>query len=54
MVRASKKDKEENKDIEKELQQIIELVNSANLEELEIREGKKRVRIKKKVVRVKE
>ncbi|MDI6734624.1 MAG: biotin/lipoyl-binding protein [bacterium] len=55
MVRTSKKDKEEkDKDIEKELHQIIELVNSANLEELEIREGKKRVRIKKKVIREKE
>ncbi len=55
MVRTSKKDKEEkDKDIEKELHQIIELVNSANLEELEIREGKKRIRIKKKILREKE
>ncbi|MFH1563216.1 MAG: biotin/lipoyl-containing protein [Nitrospirota bacterium] len=54
MVRASKKDKEEDKNIERELHQIIELVNLANLEELEIREGKKRVRIKKRVIREKE
>ncbi|MEW6620168.1 MAG: biotin/lipoyl-containing protein [bacterium] len=38
------------KDIEKTLHEIIGLATTANLEELEICEGKRRIRIKKKVI----
>jgi len=47
MVTHSKNDKDE--DIEKVLHEIIELSTSANIEELEIREGKRSIRIKKKI-----
>ncbi|MEW6095948.1 MAG: acetyl-CoA carboxylase [bacterium] len=50
MVAHPKKDK----DIEKELHEIIELSTSANLEELEVREGKRKIRIKKKVLKSQE
>jgi biotin carboxyl carrier protein len=43
-----------NKDIEKQLHEVIKLATTSNLEEIEIREGKKRVRIKKKLIKPKE
>jgi len=46
--------KEKVKDIEKLLKEIIDLTTSANLEELEIQEGKRKIRIKKKVVKPEE
>jgi len=46
--------KEKVKDIEKLLPEIIELTTAANLEELEIQEGKRRIRIKKKVIKPEE
>lgn len=41
-------------DIEKQLHEIIKLATSSNLEEIEIQEGKKRIRIKKKLTKPEE
>lgn len=42
------------KDIEDTLHEIIKVATSTNLEELEIREGKRRVRIKKRILKPQE
>lgn len=52
MKTSSKEGRKE--EIENLLQEVIELTTAANLEELEIQEGKRKIRIKKKVIPVEE